>query len=222
MSKATVIVTLQQLSIQRSTEVTIVDSFPKHEVEILKLIHGKHNVKVLNEDYHAVEIDNNATQEYFRLVSKYGDKYRPIIDQVFRGGARDVARETGMDLGEDSYEQQSEAVIHSRLPPRPGQKAEEDTRNDAGVARAAAALVEAARPAAPAPSITGPANPPASAAAAAGGVQVDDGSDELSRDELREELTKRGIEHKGNASRETLQQMLDDAKEVEAKGTLGG
>lgn len=222
MSKATIIVTLQLLSIQRSTEVTITDSFPKHEVEILQLIHGKHNVKVLNDDYHAVEYPNNATQEYFRLVSKYGDKYRPIIDQVFRGGARDIAKELGMTLGEDSYEQQSEAVINSRLPPRPGQKAEEDTRNDAAVRRAADALVAAAQPAPEAPSITGPANPPASAAAAAGSVQVDDGSDELSRDELREELTKRGIEHKGNASRETLLQLLDDAKEVEGKGTLGG
>lgn len=220
MSKATVIVTLQQLSIQRSTEVTIVDSFPKHEVEILRLIHGKHNVKVLNEDYHAVEMDNNATQEYHRLVSKYGDKYRPVIDQVFRGGARDVARETGMTLGEDSYEQQSEAVINSRLPPRPGEKKDqEDTRQDAAVDRAAKALVDAARPAPEAPDVTGPANPPA--AQDTGTVEVDDGSDDLTHAELREELTRRGIEHKGNASRESLKQLLDDAKEVESK-PLGG
>lgn len=223
MSKATVIATLVLLTIQRSSEVTITDSFFEHEVPILELIHGEENITILQEDYHEIELPNNATQEYQRLVTKYGEKYRPAVDQVFRGGARDIAKKLGMDVGKDSFKKQSEAMIISRLPPRPGEKEEQETSAfDEAVQKAAAALVAAAQPAPAAPSVTGPANPPASAAAAAGGVQVDDGSDELSRDELREELTKRGIEHKGNASKADLQQLLDDAKEVEAKGTLGG
>ena len=124
MSKATVIVPVVLLTIQRSTEVTITESVFKHEVPILELIHGEENVKVINDDYHAIELPNNATQEHQRLLTKYGDKYRPVIDQVFRGGARDIAKEVGMELGKDSFKKQSEAVINSQLPPRPGQKAE--------------------------------------------------------------------------------------------------
>ncbi|WP_313249582.1 HeH/LEM domain-containing protein [Stenotrophomonas indicatrix] len=124
MSKATVIVPVVLLTIQRSTEITITESVFKHEVPILELIHGEENVKVINDDYHAIELPNNATQEHQRLLTKYGDKYRPVIDQVFRGGARDIAKEVGMELGKDSFKKQSEAVINSQLPPRPGHNAE--------------------------------------------------------------------------------------------------
>lgn len=124
MSNSTVVATLVLLTIQRSSEVTISDSVFAHEVPILELIHGEENVTVVNDDYHAIELPNNATQEYQRLLTKYGDKYRPVIDQVFRNGARDVAKEVGMDLGKDSFKKQSEAVVISRLPARPGQKAE--------------------------------------------------------------------------------------------------
>lgn len=124
MSKATVIVPVVLLTIQRSTEITITESVFKHEVPILELIHGEENVTVVNDDYHAIELPNNATQEHQRLLTKYGDKYRPVIDQVFRGGARDIAKEVGMELGKDSFKKQSEAVINSQLPPRPGHNAE--------------------------------------------------------------------------------------------------
>lgn len=124
MSKATVIVPVVLLTIQRSTEITITESVFKHEIPILELIHGEENVKVINDDYHAIELPNNATQEHQRLLTKYGDKYRPVIDQVFRGGARDIAKEVGMELGKDSFKKQSEAVINSQLPPRPGHNAE--------------------------------------------------------------------------------------------------
>lgn len=217
MSKQTIIATVVLLTIERSREVTISDTVFEHEVPILELIHGAENVNVTDDDYHAIELPDNATQEYQRLLSKYGDKYKPVIDQVFPGGARDVGKELGMTLGRDSFKKQSEAVIHSRLPPRPGEKQEhDDASNDVAVQRAAAALVQAARPAAEAPSITGPASPPPAAE-----VTVDDGSEELSHAELREELTRRGIEHKGNAKTADLQQLLDDAKEVDGK-TLGG
>lgn len=177
MSNSTVVATVVLLTIHRSSEVTISDSVFKHEVPILELIHGEENVTVVNDDYHAIELPNNATQEYQRLVSKYGDKYRSVIDQVFRNGARDVAKEVGMDLGKDSFKKQSEAVVISRLPARPGQKAEAGTAGDA----------------------------------------------EPTAAELKAELTKRKVEFKGNASRETLQQLLDDAKKAEAgAGTLGG
>ncbi len=179
MSKSTVIVTLTLLTIQRSTEVTITESVFKHEVPILELIHGEENVKVINDDYHAIELPNNATQEYQRLLTKYGDKYRPVIDQVFRGGPRDIAKEVGMDLGKDSFKKQSEAVIISRLPERPGQKA------DAGDGTA--------------------------------------GEADLSAAELKAELTQRGIEFRGNASKADLKALLDEAKKADAgDGTLGG
>ncbi len=143
---------------------------------------------VVNDDYHAIEVPNNATQEYQRLVSKYGDKYRPVIDQVFRGGARDVAKETGMELGKDSFVKQSEAIVNSKLPPRPGEKGYEA--------------------------------PSAASADAGAGTSSDV---ELTAAELKAELTKRKVEFKGNASRETLQQLLDDAKKSDAgAGTLGG
>lgn len=124
MSNDTVVVTLQQIAIQRSSEVTITDSFFEHEVPILELIHGEDNVTVLNDDYHAIELPNNGAQEYQRLVTKYGDKYRPIVDQVFPRGIADVAKELGMVQGRDTFSKQSEAVVESRLPARPGQKAE--------------------------------------------------------------------------------------------------
>ncbi|HEL4115160.1 TPA: hypothetical protein UM349_000361 [Stenotrophomonas maltophilia] len=124
MSNNTVIVTLQQVAIQRSSEVTITDSFFKHEVPILELIHGEDNVTVLNEDYHAIELPNNGAQEYQRLVTKFGEKYRPVVDQVFPRGIADVSKELGMVQGRDTFSKQSEAVVESRLPARPGQKAE--------------------------------------------------------------------------------------------------
>lgn len=179
MSNNTVIVTLQQVAIQRSSEVTITDSFFKHEVPILELIHGEDNVTVLNDDYHAIELPNNGAQEYQRLVTKFGEKYRPVVDQVFPRGIADVSKELGMVQGRDTFSKQSEAVVESRLPARPGQKAE----------------------------------------AGAG----TDGDADLTAAELKAELTKRKVEFKGNASRETLQQLLDDAKKAEAgAGTLGG
>ncbi|KGM25250.1 hypothetical protein [Stenotrophomonas maltophilia] len=184
MSKSTVIVPVVLLTIQRSTEVTITESVFKHEVPILELIHGEENVKVINDDYHAIELPNNATQEHQRLLTKYGDKYRPVIDQVFRGGPRDIAKEVGMDLGKDSFKKQSEAVIISRLPARPGQASD--------------------------------------AAQAGADGEGGEGGDqpELTRAELREELTRLGIEHKGNAPTAELQ-ALYDAAQVGA-GTLGG
>ena len=124
MSNNTVIVTLQQVAIQRSSEVTITDSFFKHEVPILELIHGEDNVTVLNEDYHAIELPNNGAQEYQRLVTKFGEKYRSVVDQVFPRGIADVSKELGMVQGRDTFSKQSEAVVESRLPARPGQKAE--------------------------------------------------------------------------------------------------
>lgn len=124
MSKSTVIVPVVLLTIQRGTEVTITESVFKHEVPILERIHGEENVNVINDDYHAIELPDNATQEHQRLLTKYGEKYRPAIDQVFRGGARDIAKEVGMELGKDSFKKQSEAVIISRLPARPGQATE--------------------------------------------------------------------------------------------------
>lgn len=179
MSNNTVIVTLQQVAIQRSSEVTITDSFFKHEVPILELIHGEDNVTVLNDDYHAIELPNNGAQEYQRLVTKFGEKYRPVVDQVFPRGIADVSKELGMVQGRDTFSKQSEAVVESRLPARPGQKAE--------------------------------------AGAGTGGDA------EATAAELKAELTKRKVEFKGNASRETLQQLLDDAKKAEAgAGTLGG
>lgn len=197
MSKLTTIVPVVLLSIHRSEYHTITDSVPKHEVEILQLIHGEDNVEVLNDDYHAVELPNNATQEYQRLLSKYGEKYRQAIDQVFRSGARDIAKETGMELGKDSFKKQSEAVIDSKLPPRPGQKGYE-------------------QPATTAQSVQ-----------AGGGSQEGEGEseeqEELSHAELREELTRLGIEHKGNASKADLQALYDAAQAgAKSDGTLGG
>ncbi|HEL5342840.1 TPA: hypothetical protein UOJ01_001370 [Stenotrophomonas maltophilia] len=182
MSKSAVIVPVVLLTIQRSTEVTITESVFKHEVPILELIHGEENVKVINDDYHAIELPDNATQEYQRLLTKYGDKYRPVIDQVFRGGARDIAKEVGMELGKDSFKKQSEAVIISRLPARPGQANDEAQT---------------------------------SGAANAGGDQP-----ELTHAELREELTRLGIDHKGNAPKAELQALYDAAQA--GAGTLGG
>lgn len=147
MSKSTTVLTVVLLTIQRSSEVTITDSVFEHEVPILELIHGEENVNVVNDDYHAIEVPNNATQEYQRLISKYGDKYRPVIDQVFRGGARDVAKETSMDLGKDSFVKQSEAIVNSKLPPRPGEKdyeASAGASTDAGTGTAADVALTAA------------------------------------------------------------------------------
>ncbi|HDS1132066.1 TPA: hypothetical protein QDZ80_000234 [Stenotrophomonas maltophilia] len=181
MSKDTIIVPVVQATIHRSEYVTISDSFPKHELPILELIHGEDNVVVIDPDYFAFELPNNATQELQRLYTKYTDKYRPVVDQVFPRGARDVASELGMDVGKDSFTKQSEAVIESRLPPRP---------------TAAATLSR------PAPEDEGGEQP------------------ELTHAELREELTRLGIEHKGNAPKAELQALYDAAQA--GAGTLGG
>ncbi|RLK56238.1 hypothetical protein BCL79_0621 [Stenotrophomonas rhizophila] len=188
MSNDTVVVTLQQIAIQRSSEVTITDSFFEHEVPILELIHGEDNITVLNDDYHAIELPNNGAQEYQRLVTKYGDKYRPIVDQVFPRGIADVAKELGMVQGRDTFSKQSEAVVESRLPARPGQKGRQQSAN---------------------------------AAQAGGTADVSEEQPELSHAELREELTRLGVEHKGNAPKAELQ-ALYDAAQAGAHGTLGG
>ncbi len=195
MSKPTVIVTVVLATIERGTEVTISDTFFEHEIPILELIHGEDNVKVLNDDYHAIELPNNATQEYQRLITKYGEKYRSVIDQVFRAGPRDVAKELGMDVGKDSFKRQSEAVIESRLPPRPGQKGYE--------------------------------TPASTAALVDGNVVADTDADEeeleeLSHSELRAELTRLGVEHKGNAKTAELQALYDAAQAGAKSDTLGG
>lgn len=181
MSNDTVIVTLQQVAIQRSSEVTITDSFFAHELPILELIHGEDNVTVLNDDYHAIELPNNGAQEYQRLVTKYGDKYRPIIDQVFPRGIADVSKELGMVQGRDTFSKQSEAVIDSRLPARPTKAGTPKDANPDG----------------------------------------DEEVEELSHTKLREELTRLGIEHKGNAPKADLQ-ALYDAAQAGAGDTLGG
>lgn len=195
MSKPTVIVTVVLATIERGTEVTISDTFFEHEIPILELIHGEDNVKVLNDDYHAIELPNNATQEYQRLITKYGEKYRSVIDQVFRAGPRDVAKELGMDVGKDSFKRQSEAVIESRLPPRPGQKGYE--------------------------------TPASTAALVDGNVVADTDAEEeeleeLSHSELRAELTRLGVEHKGNAKTAELQALYDAAQAGAKSDTLGG
>ncbi len=194
MSNATKILTIVLATIERSNEVTISDTFFAHEIPILELIHGEDNVKVVNDDYHAIELPNNATQEYQRLVTKYGEKYRSVVDQVFRAGARDVAKELGMDLGKDSFKKQSEAVVEIRLPPRPGQKGYE--------------------------------TPATTAALVDGTVTADTNADEeeqeeMSHSELRAELTRLGIEHKGNASKADLQALYDAAQAGAADETLG-
>lgn len=173
MSNQTKIITVVLATIQRGSEVTISDTFFEHEIPILELIHGEDNVSVVNADYHAIELPNNATQEYQRLITKYGEKYRSVIDQVFRAGPRDVAKELDMEIGKDSFKRQSEAVVESRLPPRPGQDSDET-------------------------------------------------QEELSHSELRAELTRLGIEHKGNASRDALQSLYDAAQAGAADDTLGG
>lgn len=195
MSNATKIITVVLATIERSSEVTISDTFFEHEIPILELIHGEENVKVVNDDYHAIELPNNATQEYQRLITKYGDKYRPIVDQVFRAGARDVAKELGMELGKDSFKKQSEAIVESRLPPRPGQKGYE--------------------------------TPATTAALVDGTVTADTSADEeeqeeMSHSELRAELTRLGIEHKGNAPKTDLQALYDAAQAGAKDDTLGG
>lgn len=195
MSNATVIVTLKLLSIQRSSEVTITDSFFEHEIPILELIHGEENVQILNEDYHEIELPNNGAQEYQRLVTKYGDKYRPIIDQVFPRGIADVAKELGMVQGRDSFYKQSEAVIESRLPPRPGQKDYE-------------------RPATTEQAVQAGSNAPSD--------EEDDQEVELTHAQLREELTRLEVPHKGNASRDDLQALYDKVQRGESVDTLGG
>ncbi|MGH3800055.1 MAG: hypothetical protein ACREPD_05595 [Stenotrophomonas sp.] len=196
MSNLTKIVTVVLATIQRSSEVTISDTFFEHEIPILELIHGEDNVNVVNADYHAIELPNNATQEYQRLLTKYGEKYRSVIDQVFRAGPRDVAKELDMDIGKDSFKRQSEAVVESRLPPRPGQKDYE--------------------------------TPASTAASLVGGTVTADTDaeeeelEELTHSELRAELTRLGIEHKGNASKADLQALYDAAQAGAADDTLGG
>lgn len=194
MSKATIILTVVLATIERSSEVTISDTFFEHELPILELIHGEDNVKVLKPNYHAIELPNNATQEYQRLLTKYGEKYRPIVEQVFRAGARDVAKELGMDIGKDSFKRQSEAVVESRLPPRPGQK---DYETPATTAAGVDGSVTAE-------------------------VDGDEEQEELSHSELRAELTRLGIEHKGNAPKADLQALYDAAQAGAADDTLGG
>lgn len=195
MSKATVILTLSLVTIQRSSEVTITDSFFNHEIPILELIHGEENVTVLNDDYHEIELPNNGAQEYQRLVTKYGDKYRPIIDQVFPRGIADVAKELGMVQGRDSFYKQSEAVVESRLPARPGQKDYE-------------------RPATTEQALQASSNAPAD--------EEGDEEVELTHAQLREELTRLEVPHKGNASRDDLQALYDKVQRGEAVDTLGG
>lgn len=195
MSNLTKIVTVVLATIQRSSEVTISDTFFEHEIPILELIHGEDNVNVVNADYHAIELPNNATQEYQRLLTKYGEKYRSVIDQVFRAGPRDVAKELGMDIGKDSFKRQSEAVVESRLPPRPGQKGYE--------------------------------TPASTAALVDGNVVADpdaeeEEQEELTHSELRAELTRLGVDHKGNAPKAELQALYDAAQAGAKSDTLGG
>lgn len=196
MSKATVILTLSLLTIQRSSEVTITDSFFNHEIPILELIHGEENVTILNDDYHEIELPNNGAQEYQRLITKYGEKYRSIVDQVFPRGIADVAKELGMVQGRDTFSKQSEAVIESRLPARPGQK---DYERPASTEQA----VQAGANAAPAD-------------------EEDDDQPELTHAQLREELIRLEVPHKGNASRDDLQALYDKVQRGEAVDTLGG
>ncbi|MEW4985186.1 hypothetical protein [Stenotrophomonas geniculata] len=119
-----IIATVQLVAVKRGMETTIAAEVFKHEVPILEAIHGRENVKVVDADFHALELPDNAEGEYQRLRSKYGERFQPAIDMAFPRGASDIARELEMELGRDTYVRPSEAVINSRRPDRPGQKAE--------------------------------------------------------------------------------------------------
>lgn len=175
-----IIATVQLVAVKRGMETTIAAEVFKHEVPILEAIHGRENVKVVDADFHALELPDNAEGEFQRLRSKYGERFQPAIDMAFPRGASDIARELDMELGRDTYVRPSEAVINSRRPERPGQKAE----------------------------------------AGGEGGSTPTGA-EPSAAELKAELTQRGIEFRGNASKADLKALLDEAKKAEAGGTLG-
>ncbi|MDV6189862.1 hypothetical protein RYH75_11415 [Stenotrophomonas geniculata] len=131
-----IIATVQLVAVKRGMETTIAAEVFKHEVPILEAIHGRENVKVVDADFHALELPDNAEGEFQRLRSKYGERFQPAIDMAFPRGASDIARELDMELGRDTYVRPSEAVINSRRPERPGQKVEASASGEAELSAA--------------------------------------------------------------------------------------
>lgn len=83
--------------VTRGNEEVPVD-VPAHEVEVLKIVHGSANVRVVpNEFDETIEIHDDAERELLRLQGKYKRVNAPDAVMVaFPAGARDLEREAGI------------------------------------------------------------------------------------------------------------------------------
>lgn len=126
-----------ELKIDRSVELSLVNTFLPWEVEIVMAIHPQGQVQVLGEkDYPAYEpVSDSVEAEYNRLVTRFGtdtDTRIPFVTTVYGQGAEGIkALKRAMD----------EAFANS-LPPTPEDIAEKAAREakDAEIAAEAARI----------------------------------------------------------------------------------
>lgn len=107
---------LHRVAITRGRD-EITTSVPKHEIEVLKVVHGEGNVREieLDEDERGdIELDQSAEAEFARMQRKYRRINTPDAVRVaFPHGASDVAK-FGFKTGGGAAQKPPQASVRNR------------------------------------------------------------------------------------------------------------
>lgn len=113
--------TIVQVLIKRGLEEIPGEVFA-HEIPLLKLIHLRENVKVIDPAYSAVDVPDSAGAEWARLQNKY-KQHASKLQQAFPHGAASIATLASMKDDTDAYGDAPQALNLSTRR-KPGQKAQ--------------------------------------------------------------------------------------------------
>lgn len=83
-------VRVQTVEIDRGKD-TLVTQVPEHEVEVLRVVHGPANIRVIEDDTDMLDMDASGEGEILRLQNVYKRVNAPDPVRIaFPGGARDL------------------------------------------------------------------------------------------------------------------------------------
>ncbi len=120
-SEPTVALKVQLVKIQRDLAHIVTEAF-EHEIPILDRIHGQPMVKVIDEDYHELEIPADAETELLRLKGKYDRKNALYVEAVYPNAAALAAAVKGFKAERGKVREKVASQAIERKPPRPSSK----------------------------------------------------------------------------------------------------
>ena len=118
--EATVALKVILVTVQRDLAHIPAEIF-EHEIPILDLMHGEGMVKVVDDDYHELEIPADANIEYLRLQGKYDRSNVNYVSRIYRD-ADELGRKVGLQVARATGVKPSQADIVVRKPARKSAK----------------------------------------------------------------------------------------------------